>query len=116
MNVFKSTHRQKRGNSSTFTMETTEVGQITLTNANYIETAICCLAEFYNKLPKDNQYSLNNNMWNITSDYADLHKLLLEELQRALKAYDSDAELIDENHENIKELYNIFEDLLSVFE
>ena len=86
------------------------------TKNNYIQTAICCLTDFYEKLPKDNQYSLNNNMWNIASFYADLHKLLLEELQRALKAYDSDAQLIDENHEDIKELYNLFDDMLNVFE
>ena len=44
-------------------------------------------------------------------DYRDLHKLIQEELQRALKAYDADPVLIDENYKTIQELYDLFENL-----
>ena len=37
--------------------------------------------------------------------------MILEKLQRALKAYDNDKQLIDENYKNIKDVYDIFDDL-----
>ena len=81
-------------------------------NNNYLLDAICKLAQFYNKLPFDNQYKLNSNLFNIQNSYADFHQLISEEIQRALKAYRDDENLIDENYKSIEDLSDLFDELL----
>ena len=92
-------------------MEALSTSTRVIYSTNYILSAICTLSRFYDKLPSDNQYTLSSNLWNIGRDYADLHKLILDELLRALKAYDNDKQLIDENYEKIKELFEVFENV-----
>ena len=99
-------------NNTSSTMEVTPTSKCTnIYHANYLESAIHHLKQCYRKLPNDNKFKLTNNLWVSELNYRDLHILIQEELQRALKAYDADPVLIDENYKTIQELYDLFENL-----
>ena len=75
-------------------------------SANYVVCAHKELTMYFDTLPFDNSYKLDNNLNKIEDMYHTLSNLVLEDLEKALKrAEESNSKL------NILELRDIFRDL-----
>ena len=80
-------------------------------SANYVCSALCELNRYFDSLPMEDTYRLNNNLVSIEQHYIQLHNLVLADLERALKSFGDGPKDKDSAYWQIQELHGIFQDL-----